>query len=129
MPKRTIILILASSLALGDDSKRQQRLSSDKSSSLTQVRAATQRVLNDAVAAGRALARQASSTRKGRTVKSLSIEAFGLFAQGERQLLSSLDAASRGERAAASARAAKATAVVSRAAKALLRAGRLADEL
>jgi hypothetical protein len=153
MPKRAFVCFLAAFLALalpatagasdttlartlahwsqriGADSKRQQAVSSGKSSPLAQVKAATTRVLNDAISAGKALAREKPSTRGGARVKSLSVEAFELFARGERELLSSLDATGRADPRDARAHAAKAMVIVVKAARILLEAGRLANQL
>ncbi len=153
MSKHTIILILVASLTLavpstafasdatlvktlvtwsqkiGADSRAQQAVSKKKSVSLAQVKAATTRVLNDAVAAGNALAKQKPTTSKGARVKALSVKAFRLFAQGERELLGSLDAAGRADAADASAHASKAMTIVGKAAGLLLQAGNLAAQL
>jgi hypothetical protein len=153
MTKRTLVLVLVASLALaapvtasasdaslvsalvswskkiGKDSKRQSAVSARKASTAAQVKAATRRVLNDAVAARKALAREQPSTAKGARVKTLSVRAFRLFAQGERELIASLDAASTGDIAGAGKHAGNAIRIVSRAAQVLLQAGTLADEL
>jgi hypothetical protein len=153
MTKRTILVLLVASLALAVpatssasdtmlvktlvrwsqridvDSKKQRAVSSNKRSSLAEVKAATRRVLNDAVGARKALTREPTSTGKGARVRTLSIKAFTLFEKGERELLASLDAAAVGDVAGASGHAGNALKIVGKAAQILLRAGTLADQL
>jgi hypothetical protein len=113
----------------GADADKQSTVSNAKGATAKQVKAATEVVRQDALNARKAMQAVSPSTAKGRKVKSLAMHSFSVYATAEHELELGVDAAVKGNKAAATAHTAQAEKLVKQASVYLEQAGKLADEL